>query len=103
MMPPSEEAASLIRALAVELAWFCRKEKTGTTYGHLGVSWFSLCEFVADPRMPRDCSEHCQRVRTVLQLAAERLGVDAQEFFAAQKPRRKPKAIQHRLEESDHA
>jgi hypothetical protein len=93
-MPPSEEAASLIHALAVELAWFCRKEKTGTTYGHLGIAWFSMCEFVADPRMPRDCSEHCARVRSVLQLAAERLGCTVEELQQGHRPKRKRRAVQ---------
>jgi hypothetical protein len=79
-MPPSEEAATLIRALAEQLAWFCRKPKDGDASLHLGIGWYSLCDFVADPRLPRPCSPRCQAVRTVLQLAADRLGCSVTAF-----------------------
>lgn len=93
-MPVSEEAASLIRALAVELSWFNRKPKGGTDYLHLGVSFFSMCDFDADPRTRRACSERCQQVRTVLTLAAERLGCTVADFQEGHKPKRKKKAVQ---------
>jgi hypothetical protein len=83
-----EPGASLIRALATELAWFCRRRKDASGPGHLGVSWFGMCDFSADPRMPRGCSERCARVRAVLQLAAERLGCDAAAFDAPAPKRR---------------
>jgi hypothetical protein len=97
-MPLDEPGASLIRALATELAWFCRKPKDGSPHGHLGIGWTPLCDFVADPRIARACSPHCQRVRAVLQLAAERLGCPVSDFFPAPpRPRRAGPAGRKRL------
>lgn len=94
--PPSEEAASLIRALAVELSFFCQKPKDGSPYLHLGVGWSTMCDFVADPRMPRKCSARCVTVRQALALAADRLGCSVEDFRQGHKPKRK-KAAQPKL------